>query len=85
MTIHYGPFPLLWLWLERASLRRALPPFTLLYDARLYAPDVPAAQYRRFAVAGVVPPKRRDLDLGSLGHTPALREAARRLRSGRPC
>jgi len=80
LTLHYGPFPLLWLWLKNAQARGALPPFTLLYDATQYTPDVPEAQYRRLAAAGVVPPTRRDLDLAALGVRGALREATRRLR-----
>ena len=40
ITLHYGPFPLLWLWLKHAESRGVLSPFTLLYDTRSYRPDL---------------------------------------------
>ena len=82
LTLHYGPFQLLWLRLKNAEARGAGRRFTLLYDANEYSPDVPPEQYRRLAAAGVVPFHRRDLDLAKLGIRRALREAAVRLRSG---
>ena len=81
-TLHYGPFPLLWLWLKRAEAHGGAPPFTLVYDTSMYEPDVSAAQYARLAAAGTVPPRRRDLDLAAIGVHTALREAVVRLRSG---
>jgi hypothetical protein len=82
VTLHYGPFPLLWLHLKHAVRRGVLPPCSLLYDARLYEPDLPPEQYDRLADAGVVPPDRRDLDMAALGVRRALTEAVARLRSG---
>jgi hypothetical protein len=82
VTVHYGPFPLLWLWLKRAVTRSLLPPCTLLYDTRLYEPDVSPEQYGRLAEAGAVARSRSDLDLAALGVRQALGEAVRRLRSG---
>jgi hypothetical protein len=40
ITLHYGPFPLLWPWLKHAQSRRVLPPFTLLYDTGLHETDL---------------------------------------------
>lgn len=82
ITLHYGPFPLLWLWLKRAQRRHGTPSFTLLYDTRLYTPDVSAEQYARLAAAGVVPESRRDLDLAHGDLRGTLREAVARLRAG---
>jgi hypothetical protein len=82
ITLHYGPFPLLWLWLKHAQLRGHLPPFTLLYDTRLYTPDISAEQYARLAAAEVVPEDRRDLDLARGDLRATLREAVARLRAG---
>lgn len=82
LTLHYGPFQLLWLWLKHADAHGVGPRFTLLYDGNAYKPDVPASQYRRLAAAGVVPPNRGDLDLAKLGIRGAFREAVARLRSG---
>lgn len=82
ITLHYGPFPLLWLRLKRAQLRGDLPPFTLLYDTRLYAPDVSAEQCARLAAAGVVPEDRRDLDLAGGDLRAVLWETVARLRAG---
>ena len=74
LTLHYDLYPLLWLW-----LKSRLPSFTLLYASDLYRPDVPAAQYARFAALGLVPEERNDLDLTALGSRPTLAEARRRL------
>ena len=74
LTLHYGLYPLLWLW-----LKSRLPRFTLLYASDLYRPDVPPAQYARFAALGLVPADRNDLDLAALGPRPTLDEARRRL------
>jgi hypothetical protein len=82
LTLHYGPFPLLWLWLKHAQSRGALPPVTLLYDASLYTPDLTEAQFGRLAAAGTVPSDRRDLDMAAIGIRSALHEAVSRLRSG---
>jgi hypothetical protein len=82
VTLHYGPFPLLWLHLKHAVRRGVLPPCSLLYDARLYEPDLPPEQYDRLAGAGAVPRKRRDLDMAALGVRRALTEAVARLRAG---
>jgi hypothetical protein len=82
LTLHYGAFQLLWLWLKHAECRDVRRRFTLLYDANQYTPDVPSGQYRRLAMAGAAPSSRRDLDLGKLGIRRALREAVARLRSG---
>jgi hypothetical protein len=82
ITLHYGPFPILWLWLKRAQRRGERPPFTLLYDTRLYTPDVSAGQYARLAAAGVVPESRRDLDLAGGALRPTFEEAVARLRAG---
>jgi len=82
ITLHYGPFPILWLWLKHAQRRREWPPFTLLYDTRLYKPDVSAEQYERLAAAGVVPERRRDLDLAAGRLRRTLEEAVARLRAG---
>jgi hypothetical protein len=77
LTLHYGPFPLLWLWLKHG---RHMPRCSLLYDSRSYAPDISAAQYARLSGAGIVPPSRGDLDLAVLGLRSALRHAVERLR-----
>ena len=82
ITLHYGPFPILWLWLKRAQRRGERPPLTLLYDTRLYEPDISAEQYARLAAAGVVPESRRDLDFAGGGLRPTLEEAVARLRAG---
>ena len=82
VTLHYGPFPILWLWLKHAQRRREWPRFTLLYDTRQYKPDVSAEQYARLAAAGVVPERRHDLDLAGGGLRPTLEEAVARLRAG---
>jgi len=82
VTLHYGAFQLLWLWLKHAEDRNVGRRFTLLYDANEYSPDVSPGQYRRLAAAGTVPSSRRDLDMGKLGVRGALREAVARLRSG---
>jgi hypothetical protein len=82
LTLHYGAFQLLWLWLKHAEGRNVGRRFTLLYDANEYTPDVSPGQYRRLATAAMVPSSRRDLDMGKLGIRPALREAVARLRSG---
>jgi hypothetical protein len=82
LTLHYGAFQLLWLWLKHAEGRNVGRRFTLLYDANEYTPDVSPGQYRRLAAAGTVPSSRRDLDMGKLGVRGALREAVARLRSG---
>lgn len=82
LTLHYGAFQLLWLWLKHAEGRNVGRRFTLLYDANEYRPDVSPGQYRRLATAGAVPSSRRDLDMGKLGIRGALREAVARLRSG---
>jgi hypothetical protein len=82
LTLHYGPFPLLWLWLKHAQVLGRLRALSLFYDARFYTPDVSSAQYERLASAGTVPPTRRDIDIGEVGVRRAVREAVTRLRSG---
>jgi hypothetical protein len=82
LSLHYGAFQLLWLWLKHSERRDVGRRFTLLYDANEYGPDISPGQYRRLGTAGTVPSSRRDLDMGKLGIRGALREAVARLRSG---
>jgi len=77
LTLHYGLYPLLWLW-----LKSRVPRFTLVYSSELYRPDVGDDQYRRYAKLGIVPAERDDLDLSVLGGRAALERAKERLASG---
>jgi len=82
ITIHYGSFPLLWLWLKQTQLRGSLSAATLLYDTGAYKPDLSPEQYARLASAGLLPPARCDLDITTIGIRQALGTAVARLRSG---
>jgi hypothetical protein len=82
LTLHYGLYPLLTVWLHRAAHGGSLPPYSLLYASELYQPDIPPEQYARFAALDAVAPDRGAIDLTALGPRAALDAASERLAAG---